>query len=157
MSTSIEIELSNRMKDAMKARDQRTLDVIRMIRSKILEAKTAKGFSGVVDDALYIDVIAKYTKQMSKAIQEYESQGDRGREMVDQLRFEIDYLSDFLPKKFDVEETRAIVRQKIAELLITDAKKSGQLIGAVMKEHKDSVDAEILKNVVQQELAIIVG
>ena len=46
----IEQQLEDELKQAMRSRDQRTLDVVRMIKSKIAERRTAKGFSGTVDD-----------------------------------------------------------------------------------------------------------
>lgn len=150
---SIEQELTQRLKDAMKSKDQRVLGVVRMIKARITEARTAKGFTGEVDDALYLQVIAAYSKQMTKAVEEYEAQGERGREMAEQLRWEIGYLSDFLPKKLDEAATRELVRAKIAELGVSDPKRAGQVMGALMKEHKDALDAGITKRVVEQELA----
>lgn len=149
---SIEQELTQRLKDAMKAKDQRVLDVIRMIKSRITEARTAKGFAGEVDDALYQQVIAAYVKQMSKAVEEYAAQGERAADMVESLRFEITYLSDFLPKKLDEAATRELVRAKIAALGVTDPKRAGQVMGALMKEHKDTLDSAITKRVVEAEL-----
>ena len=149
---AIEQELNQRMKEAMKAKDARVLGVIRMIKARITEARTAKGFTGEVDDALYEQVIAQYSKQMTKALEEYEAQGDRTKDMVEQLRFEVGYLSDFLPKKLDEAATRALVKAKIAELGVADPKRAGQVMGAVMKENKDGLDPALTKRIVTEEL-----
>lgn len=149
---SIEQELTQRLKDAMKSKDQRVLGVVRMIKSKIIEARTAKGFTGEVDDALYQQVIAAYSKSMLKAIEEYEAQGERSKEMVEQLRFEVDYLAEFLPRKLDEEKTRELVRAKIEQLGVRDPKRAGQIMGALMKEHKDALDSALTKRVVEEEL-----
>ncbi|GMV39356.1 MAG: hypothetical protein AMXMBFR64_10720 [Myxococcales bacterium] len=149
---SIEQELTQRLKDAMRSKDQRVLGVVRMIKSKIIEARTAKGFTGEVDDALYQQVIAAYSKSMLKAIEEYEAQGERSKEMVEQLRFEVDYLAEFLPRKLDEEKTRELVRAKIEQLGVRDPKRAGQIMGALMKEHKDALDSALTKRVVEEEL-----
>ncbi len=146
-------ELTERMKAAMKARDQRTLDVIRMIKSRVKERQTAPGFSGEVDDALITDVIATYVKQMEKAAAEYERLGPQGAAAVEQLRFEIDYLKPFLPEKMDRDETRALLREIAAAQGITDKKQAGRLVGAAMKTHRDQLDPALAREVADELLA----
>jgi uncharacterized protein YqeY len=72
--------------------------------------------------------------------------------MAEQLRFEITYLSDFLPKKLDEARTRELVRAKLSELGVTDPKQAGRVMGALMKEHKDGLDSALTKRVVEEEL-----
>ena len=72
-----------------------------MIKTKIMERRTAKGFTGQVDDALITDVIAAYRKQLQKAVEEFEKVGEKGKEQADQLRFEIGFCERFLPKQLD--------------------------------------------------------
>src|SRR2546425_4159331 len=116
MSTpSIEQQLNDRLKDAMRAKDSRAADVIRMIKTKVMERRTAKGFTGQVDDALHLDVIAAYVKQLKKAVEEYTAAGERGAEMVEQLKFEIGYCEQFLPKKMSEAEVLPLVKEAIAK------------------------------------------
>src|SRR5262249_17226160 len=58
----------DRLKHAIKDRDIRTADVVRMLKTKLMERRTAKGFAGTVDDALVLDVIGAYRKQLQKAL-----------------------------------------------------------------------------------------
>ena len=53
----LEQQLNDTLKQAMKEKDQATADTVRMIKTKIMERRTAKGFTGTVDDALITDVI----------------------------------------------------------------------------------------------------
>ncbi len=150
---SIEQNLKDEMKRAMKAREQATLDVVRMIRSKVQEATTAKGFSGEVNDELYKTIIQRYVKQMTKAVPDYESQGERGAEMVAKLQAEIEYLSQFLPKKLSEEETRSIVAAAIAELGASSPKEMGKVMGKVLGPNKDKVDPAIVKKCAMELLS----
>ena len=50
---SIKDELQAELRDAMRARDRRRLDVIRSVETEVSRAKAAPGFSGEVDDALH--------------------------------------------------------------------------------------------------------
>ena len=145
MSNELERELTSRLKDAMRAKDRKALDVIRAIRSRVGEARTAKGFTGEVDDALYLTVITTYCKSMSKAREEYVKSGERGADHVAQLTFEIEYLSEFLPKKLDEAATIPLVEAAIASTGVTDIKMLGRVVGAVMKDHKDDVEPSVVK------------
>src|SRR6266566_1446229 len=74
----LEQTLNDTLTKAIKEKDARTADVVRMIKSKIGERRTAKGFSGTVDDPLVLDVIGAYRKQLQKALVEFEKVGERG-------------------------------------------------------------------------------
>lgn len=150
---SIEQTLRKKLTESLKAKDRRTADVIRMIDTKVMERRTAKGFSGAVDDALYLDVISAYRKSLAKALDEYEALGDRGKDQAEQLRFEIDFCAQFLPEPLSEDEVRAAVRQVIADQGVTDPKMAGRVVGAVMKQHKDRADAALVKRIVGEELA----
>ncbi len=142
---TIEATLNDRLKSAMRDKNQPVLDVVRAIRGKVTEARTAKGFNGVVDDALYVTLISAYVKQMTKALEEFTAAGDRGKELADKLRFEIGYLEEFVPKRLGEAETRAIVASVIAATGATSKKEIGKVMGGVMKTHKDQVDPALVR------------
>jgi len=150
---AIEQELDGRLKQALRDRDQATLDVVRMIKSKIQERRTAKGFSGEIDDALVLDVIAAYRKQLQKAAEEFARVGERGREQLEKLRFEIGFLSAYLPVTMSDDQLRALLRDRISALGVTDAKQVGRLVGDVMKTHRATVEAADVKRIAEELLA----
>jgi uncharacterized protein YqeY len=148
----VEQQLTDLLKQAMKEKDQATADVIRMIKTKIMERRTAKGFSGTVDDALVTDVIGAYRKQLQKALEEFEKIGDKGQEQAAQLRFEIGFCEKFLPKGLDAAALRALVQERIGALGINDAKQVGRLLGDIMKTHKGQVEAGDVKRIAEELL-----
>jgi uncharacterized protein len=148
----LEQQLNDTLKQAMKDKDQRTSDVVRMIKTKIMERRTAKGFSGQVDDALVTDVIGAYRKQLQKAVEEFDKLGDKGKEQAEQLRFEIGFCEKFLPKGMDEAALRTLVKERIAALGINDAKQVGRLVGDIMKSHKGQVEAGDVKRIAEETL-----
>ena len=136
---------------AMKSGDRPVVNVVRQIDSEVAVAKSAPGFSGEVDDELYLATIASYVKKMDKARTEYEALGERGREQVDSLTFEIDYLSLFLPEALSEDDTRALVQRTIAELGVDDPKMKGRVIGTVMKSGEE-LDGALVARLVAEEL-----
>jgi len=150
---SVETQIHERLKDAMRAKDARTADCIRMIKTKHMERRTAAGFKGPLDDNLWLDVIAAYQKQLRKSREEYVAIGERGAEAVAQIDFEIGFCAQFLPKAASDDETRAVVRETLARLGVSDAKQSGRVIGDIMKAHKGKLEPATVKRMVEEELS----
>lgn len=88
---SIEADLKSKLIAAMKAKDSPTSNVIKMLRSKITEKRTSKGFSGDIDDAMCVSIIAAYKKSLEKARVEFVKAGERGAESVIELDHDISF------------------------------------------------------------------
>lgn len=149
---ALEQDLNDRLTRAIKDRDGRTADVLRMVKARLQERRTSKGFSGVVDDAVVLDVIAAYRKQLQKALVEFEKLGDKGAAQAAQLRFELEVCDGYLPRGLGEEELRTLVRDRIAALGVTDAKQVGRLVGDVMKSHKGLAEATDVKRIAEELL-----
>jgi uncharacterized protein YqeY len=152
MST-LEAQLREQLTASLKAKDLQTANLIRMINTKIMERRTAKGFSGEVDDALVLDVISTYKRSMETARAEYANTGDRGKEQLAELDFEIAWCSKLLPQNLTEAELRDAVIKAVAELPSKDPKMAGRVIGALKKQHGFRVDSQLAKKLVDEELA----
>jgi len=152
MSTELEGKLREQLTAAMKAKDTKTANLVRMINTKIMERRTAKDFTGQVDDKLILDVIASYKKAMEKARAEYAAAGERGKEQVAELDFEIAWCSTFLPQQMSEAELREVVAKHVAALPAKDPKMAGKIIGMVKKELGDRADAQLTKKLADELL-----
>jgi uncharacterized protein len=148
----LEQDLDERLKHAIKGRDMRTAEVLRMLKTRLMERRTAKGFSGAVDDALVLDVIGAYRKQLQKALAEFDKLGERGQAQAAQLRFEIELCEGYLPKGLGEPELRALVGERLRSLAIADPKQVGRLVGDIMKSHKGQVEAGDVKRIAEEIL-----
>ena len=72
---------------------------------------------------------------------------------VAQLDFEIDFCAQFLPKAASDDEVKAIVRETIAKLGVSDAKQSGRVVCEIMKAHKGKVEPGAVKRSSKQARA----
>ena len=143
-------DLSSALKDAMKAKDKPKLDAIRQIQTEIAKKKAEKGDE--VNDDLVLGVISSYVKKMIKAVEEYQSLGDRGQEMADKIQFEIDFLSTYLPEQLGEEEVEKIVDEVLSELGDVDISQMGRVIGAVMAKG-DGIDGSVVSKIVKNKLS----
>jgi len=142
-------DLSTSLKEAMKAKDKPKLDAIRQVQTEIAKKKSEKGEEAT--DELVLGVISSYVKKMAKAVDEYQSLGDRGAEMAEKIQFEIDFLSQWLPEQLSEEDVEKLVDEVLAELGEVDMSQMGRIIGAVMAKG-DGIDGSIVSRVVKQKL-----
>jgi hypothetical protein len=149
---ALEATLNETLKQAMKEHDSRTAAVVRMIKTRLMERRTAKGFSGDVDDALVLDVIGAYRKQLQKALVEFEKVGERGAGQAAELRFELSFCERFLPRGLDEVALRTLVQERLRALGLSDRKQVGRLVGDVMKTHKGQVEAADVKRIAEELL-----
>jgi uncharacterized protein len=150
---SIETQIGDQLKEAMRQKDQQTADCIRMIKTKHMERRTAAGFKGPLDDALWLDVIAAYQKQVRKARDEYAALGDKGASFLPALDFEIEFCGRFLPKTAGEDEVRAVVKETVARMGIKDPRQAGKVMGEIMKTRKGLFDPQMVKRLVEETIA----
>lgn len=142
-------DLSTALKEAMKAKDKPKLDAIRQVQTEIAKKKSEKGED--TTDELVLGVISSYVKKMAKAVDEYNSLGERGAEMAEKIQFEIDFLSQWLPEQLSEEDVEKLVDEVLAELGEVDMSQMGRIIGAVMAKG-DGIDGSIVSRIVKEKL-----
>jgi hypothetical protein len=152
-TTTLEAQLREQLTTALKAKDLRTANLIRMINTKIMERRTAKDFSGTVDDPLVLDVISTYKKAMEKARADYVNAGDRGKDQLAEIDFEVAWCSKFLPQGLSEAELREAVAKAVAELPAKDPKMAGRVVGTIKKQYGDRADALLAKKLIEEALA----
>ena len=143
-------DLSNALKEAMKSKDKTKLDAIRQVQTEVAKKKAEKGEEAT--DELVLGVISSYVKKMIKAVEEYESLGDRGIEMAEKIKGEIDFLSTWLPEQLSDEEVEKIVDEVLSELGDVDMSHMGKIIGAVMAK-ADGLDGSTVSKIVKSKIS----
>lgn len=142
---SIRTQLQQMLKEAVVAADGPTKNVVRCLRAKVEQEMLAAGLPrDLDDDKLYLKVIASYRKAMMKAVEMLERGNKGDSDLAVSYRFEISFCESLLPETKNAEETRDIVRTKIAELGASGAKDTGRIIKAVMADHPGEVDAALV-------------
>jgi len=90
---------------------------------------------------------------MEKARADYVNAGDRGKEQLAEIDFEVAWCSKFLPQGLSEAELREAVAKAVAELPAKDPKMAGRVIGAIKKQYGDRADAQLAKKLVDEALA----
>jgi len=150
---SIKNDLQEMLKEAVRGGDGPKKNVVRMLRAKVEQELLAKGLPrDTDDDKVYLNVIASYSKAISKALDMLERGGKGKSDLAESYRYEIVFCDALLPERKSLEETREIVRAKIAELGASGMKDTGKVIKAVMAERPGEVDASVVARIAKDLL-----
>ena len=145
-------DIRDSIKDAMKAKDEVRLMVLRGLTAAFtneLVATNRKPTDPLPDeDAL--NVIRRMVKQRKDSIEQFRKGGRE--DLVSREEAEQKILETYLPQMMSREEIEPIVKAKIAEMQ-ADKSKAGILMGAVMSELKGKADGKMVKDVVESLLS----
>ncbi|MGM0632057.1 MAG: GatB/YqeY domain-containing protein [Pseudomonadota bacterium] len=120
-------QLSDAVKDAMRARDKTRLGTLRLVMSDIKKVEVDERIEP--DDARVLAILEKMIKQRRDSIQQYR---DAGRdELADVEQAEIEILQEFMPAALDDAEIDALITQAIADTGAEGMKDMGRVIGQV--------------------------
>jgi|SRR5579872_4594708 len=138
-------QINEGIKEAMRSRDQIRLNTLRMLKSKIL----AVDARATLPDTEVVKLFKTYYGNLQEALEQ--AQGANRPEIVEQLKKELSIIQEFLPKVPSLEETKAIVKQAIAESGAKTKKDLGLVMKAIMKIN-NGVDGKLAKGLASELL-----
>lgn len=125
---SLHDRLSEDLKQAMKARDQLRMDVIRMIKAAVLNKELEIKKS--LDDAEMSRVMTTLVKQRKESVEQY--QKAKRDDLAGKELKEISIIEGYLPKALSPEEIIQIVEAVIRETGAATIKDMGNVMKTVM-------------------------
>ena len=150
---SLQTTIKEAIKDAMRAKDEVKLNVLRSLSTAFVNELVAKGRtpqSEIADDEA-LTVIARGAKQRKEAIAQFRAAGREDLAVSEEAELRI--IEEFLPAQMSADEIAAAVASKKAELGIADKAQIGQLMSAVMKDLKGKADGSLVKDAVEKSFA----
>jgi uncharacterized protein len=125
-------EFTSQLKLAMKARDKRRVDTIRMIAAALKDKDIeARGLGKTVGDDEILALLQKMVKSRQESLEIYEKAGRA--ELARQEGEEIAVIKSFLPEPLDAAAIEAAIAAAIAETGAASIKDMGKVM-AVLKE-----------------------
>jgi uncharacterized protein YqeY len=132
---------TERLKEAMKARDSRTISTVRMILAKLKERDVAargQGNSDGIPDDDARRMLQAMIKQRRESVVLYEK-GNRA-DLVRQEREEIAVIESFLPHQLGEVEIEAAAKAVIAETGARKTSDMGKVMAALRERHAGAID-----------------
>lgn len=144
--------LTQKIGEAMKARDTIRLSTLRMLSSAFNNEKIEKQHE--LNDEEELVVIRKEAKKRKEAIEGYEKSPDQEvvKDRLNQEIEELKILQEYLPPEITKEEVEKLVDAAIVELNVSSVSDMGKVIGFV-KSKASGVDGSILAQMVREKLS----
>lgn len=144
-------QVSNDIKEAMKAKDKVRLETLRNIKKYFIEAKTAPGANDTLEDDAALKILQKLAKQGTESANLYK---EKGREdLAEEELAQVKVIEGYLPKQMSPEELEAALKEIIAEVGATSAKDMGKVMGTASKKLAGKADGKAISAVVKSLLA----
>lgn len=125
-------QISNDIKEAMKARDKVRLEALRNVKKYFLEAKTAPGAADELTDDAALKIIQKLVKQGKDSATLYTEQGRA--DLAEAELAQVAAIEVYLPKQMTEEELTASLQGIIAETGAAGPKDMGRVMGVATKQ-----------------------
>ena len=125
-------QISNDIKEAMKAKDKVRLETLRNVKKVFLEAKTAPGANDTLSDETAMKLMQKLVKQGKDSAESYVQAGRP--ELAEDEMAQVRVIEAYLPKQLSAEELEARLKEIIARVGASSAKDMGKVMGTATKE-----------------------
>lgn len=144
-------QISNDIKDAMKARDKVRLETLRNIKKVFLEAKTAPGANDQLSDADALKILQKLAKQGKESATTFTQSGreDLAAHEIEQVKV----IEAYLPKPLSNEEIEKIVANIISETGAQGMKDMGKVMGQASKQMVGKAEGGTISTIVKKLLS----
>jgi hypothetical protein len=147
---SIQDQITNDIKLAMKARDVDRLAALRAVKSALMLEATKDG-STLVSDEVSLKIIAKLVKQRKDSAAIYMEQNRQ--DLADDEHNQLVHLEGYLPAQMSDEEVRNIVQEVIAQVGASSPADMGKCMGPLMGRLNGKADGSLISKLVKEELS----
>ena len=146
--------LNDALKEALKARDQRSVSTLRLVLAQLKDREIAarpSGNTAGIGEAEIVDMLHKMVKQCQESIALYR-QGNRP-DLVQQEEGEIAVIERFMPKQLDEAETAAAIDSAVGETGAQSIKDMGKVMAKLKERFPGRMDFAKAGALVKQRLS----
>ena len=149
---SLEEKVMTELKTAMLAKDEKSLRSLRAIKAAIINAKTAEGAGGKINEEDELKLLQKLVKQRKDSLEIFEEQNRD--DLTKKEREEIEVIEKFLPKQLDIAELKEIIAGIIKQSGLSSPADMGKIMGIANKQLSGKADGKTIAGVVKELLTL---
>jgi uncharacterized protein len=147
---SLQNDIMNAIKTAMKAKDQTGLTALRAVKAAILLAQTERGAKEDLTQEQELKILQKQVKQRKESAAIFLEQGRE--DLATPELAEAEVIGQFLPEAMSAGDIEKIVIKTIENLGASGMKDMGKVMGVVSKELAGKADGKTISTIVKQKL-----
>ena len=148
---SLETQVMDLMKDAMKAKAEGTLRGLRAIKAEIIKAKTEPGAGGIITAEGELKLLQKLVKQRKDSLEIYTQQNRE--DLAIKESEEITVIEQLLPKQLNEADLKVAIAAIITSVGATSAADMGKVMGVASKQLAGKADGKTISAVVKDLLS----
>lgn len=127
---------------SLKARDNKRVSTLRMVKSALKNAEIEKRQKGSLTEEDIIGVLSSLVKQRRESVEQYTKAGRF--DLAEREQQEIGIIQEYLPKQLSKEELDSLIRQAIQDAGISSVKEIGRLMKVLMPKIKGRADGKFV-------------
>ncbi|MCP1250226.1 MULTISPECIES: GatB/YqeY domain-containing protein [Elizabethkingia] len=147
---SLEVQVMDAMKTAMKEKDKVALDALRAIKAQIILVKT-DGKGADVTPEQEIAILQRMVKQRKDSMEQFNAQNRQDLAEVEEAQTKV--IEKFLPAQLSAEELEAEIKKIIAESGAEGAKDLGKVMGLASKALAGKSDGKSISEMAKKLLS----
>jgi len=148
MSDSLKTQLSNSMKDAMRAKDKDRLQTIRLILSAIKQLEI--GNRAELEDSDILAILDKQLKQRRDSIEQFNAAGRN--DLAQQETYEMSIIQEFLPNPLTDEEIDQLISSAIGKTGAESMRDMGKVMGLIKPQAQGRADMGKISGMIKARL-----
>lgn len=148
---SLQTQINEEIKNAMRAKDVLSLEALRAVKSAILLELTNGGIKEEISEEEEIKLLQRLVKQRKDSAQIYLQQGreDLAQPEIDQSKV----IEKFLPVQLSEAEVETIISKIISDNNLSGMAAMGQIMGLANKELAGKADGKTISTIVKKLLS----
>lgn len=148
---SLQQQITDAIKTAMKAKDSTALEALRAVKSAIILAQTQSGASDVLSSDEEIKLLQKLVKQRKDSATIFNEQGRS--DLADPELAQCEIIEKFLPAQLGEEKIAEVVAQVVKQTGASGMKDMGKVMGMVTQQLAGQADGKTISNIVRNQLS----
>ena len=143
--------LTNEIKEAMKAKNALALEALRAIKSAVLLQKSEAGAADGMTDDQEIKLLQKLVKQRRESAAIFRKQNRADLAEPEEAQAEI--IARFLPEQLSEQEVGKVIESIITQLGASSIKYMGKVMGMASNQLAGKADGKTISTIVKQKLS----
>ena len=143
--------LSEEIKNAMRAKDTIKLESLRAIKSALLLIQTSSSGSAEINDEEAIKLLQRLVKQRKESSIIFRDQNRTDLAELEESQAEV--ISTFLPEQISESEIIKVIEDIIAETGASGMKEMGKVMGIASKKLMGKADGKTISTIIKNKLS----
>jgi len=146
---SLTAQITDEIKDAMRAKDELKLSVLRILKTAFNNLAIEKNKNDL-EDSEALEVVMRQAKQRRESIEGFEKAGRT--ELAEKEKKELEMLQKYLPKQLSDDDIKAKVQEAIQETGASGAADFGKVMKPLMAKVKGQADGKRVQSILKELL-----